>query len=385
MIENIKAYLADNEPAMFRLLERLVNINSHSANPDGVNRVVDVLETVMRKAGFATRRMANSVTGDNLLVENGARRDHGGGALLVGHMDTVFPPEMGFDTFHHDGDIIAGPGVCDMKGGLVIGIYALKALIAAGHGDMPLAFFFNADEEIGSPHSRDLIVEAAGRSDFCLVLEGDGLGGEVVIGRKGRRVFDVTVEGQPYHAGHCGFPKPNAIVEMAHKIAKLEALNSPDEGTSLNVGQIEGGVGPNTVAARCTARMETRHVSMEIRDRVWTDIERIIAESTLEGTTASMEIITSRPPMVPDDVTTEFYSLVESAGREVGVETKPVFRGGGSDANTVAQTGIPVLDGLGPSGAKFHTPDEFIYADSLVKQASLTAVSILRAAEKFSA
>lgn len=383
MIDTMRTYLRDHESNMFDLLERLVNINSHSENREGVNRVVDVLESVMNDMGFTTKRLTNERTGDNLVAENAIRAERGGGPLLVGHMDTVFPPDMGFDTFRRDGNTIYGPGVVDMKGGLVIGIYALKALMAAGYDTLPMAFFFNADEEIGSPHSRDLIVEEAKKSAYCFVMEDSGRGGGVIVGRKGRCVFDLTVTGKPAHAGDCGYPKPSAIVEMAHKIARLEALNDPESGTSVNVGLVEGGVGPNTVAARCTARVETRHMNTESRDRVWTEIEAIAATSTLDGTTGTIDILTSRPPMVTNDTILDLYAVVESAGKAVGIPTNRVRKGGGSDANTVSQAGIPALDGMGPSGGALHTPDEYIHADCMTKQALLTAASIIEAADRY--
>lgn len=379
MIDTIRTYLHDHESEMFALLERLVTINSHSENTDGVNRVADVLEATMTDMGFSTRRLANDRVGDNLVAENATRLRHGGGPLLIGHMDTVFPPEMGFDTYRRNGDTIYGPGVVDMKGGLVIGIYAIKALMAAGYDTIPIGFFFNSDEEIGSPYSREPIVEEAQKSTYCLVLEDSGKGGEVIVGRKGRRVFDLTVTGEPAHAGHCGYPKPSAIVEMAHKIARLEALNDPEEGTSVNIGMVEGGVGPNTVAAHCTARVETRHTNTKNRDRTWERIEEIATSSTLKGTTGTISVLTSRPPMVTDDTILELYSVVEKAGKRVGIPASKVHKGGGSDANTVSQAGIPALDGLGPSGGELHTPDEFIFADCMVKQALLTAAAIIEA------
>jgi len=382
MIDTIKKYLVEHESEMFSLLEQLVNINSYSGNKAGVNRVVDVLETTLKEMGFSTRRHANDTSGDNLVAENPARAT-GGGPLFVGHMDTVFPQEMGFDTFRHEGDTIYGPGVTDMKAGLVIGIYAAKALAAAGYNEIPMAFAFNSDEEIGSPYSRELIVEEAKKSSFCFVMEGSGMGGEVVTGRKGRIVFNLEVKGKAEHAGHCPFPKPSAIVEIAHKITALEALNNPNEGTSLNIGLIEGGVGPNTVAASAKARVETRIVNSEISDRVWSAIEEIAATPTLEGTSCFIEVLTSRPPMVTNDTILDLYSVVEKTAEELGMEVRPVFRGGGSDANTVSQAGIPVLDGMGPSGAKFHTTDEYMIADSMVKQALLTAVSTVNAFKKY--
>jgi len=383
MINTIKEYLVEHETEMFNLLERLVNINSYSANPEGVNRVVDVLQETVEEMGFTTRRLSNEFTGDNLVAENPARVANGGGPLLVGHMDTVFPEEMGFDTFRKEADKIYGPGVTDMKGGLVIGIFVAKALQAAGLGDLPLGFFFNADEEIGSPHSRDLIVEEAKKGDFCFVMEGSGQGGEVVTGRKGRIVFDLTVEGKPSHAGHTQFPKPSAIVEIAHKIIALEAINDPDAGTSFNAGLLEGGVGPNTVAAKATARCETRFLNPEIGEKVWAAIEKIASTSTLEGTSGSVSIRTHRPPMVTNDTILDLYKVVEEAAGEIGMDVQPVFRGGGSDANTVSQAGVPVLDGMGPSGALSHTPDEYMLPECMVKQGLLTAISVIKGCEKY--
>lgn len=384
MIDAIQAYLTDHESEMFSLLERVVNINSHSANIDGVNEVADTLQDVFADMGFATSRLTTEDTGDNLLAENDARIDRNGGPLLVGHMDTVFPPDMGFDTFRHEGNTIYGPGTSDMKAGLVIGIYAVKALQAAGVADLPIAFFFNADEEIGSPRSRNLIVEEARKSDFCFVMEGSGAGGEVVTGRKGRIVFDLTVEGKPSHAGHSPYPKPSAIVEMAHKIAALEALNDMDAGTTLNIGTVQGGVGPNTVAASATICAETRFANPAAGKTVWQSIEQIAKTPTLEGTRGTVAIRTHRPPMVTNDTIMGLYATVEEAGRAIDMEVSSVFLGGGSDANTVSEAGIPVLDGMGPAGGCFHTPDEFMVADSMVKQGLLTAVSILKACEKYS-
>lgn len=384
MIDTIVSYLGEHESEMIDLLEQVVNINSYTANPEGVNKVVEVFEETFREMGFTTKRLSNDVTGDNLVAENEKRIESGGGPLLVGHMDTVFPPEMGFDTMRVDGNTIYGPGTSDMKAGLVIGIYVAKALKAAGALDsMPFGFFFNADEEVGSPHSRTQIVDEAKKSDYCFVMEGSGQGGEVTTGRKGRIVYDLIVHGEACHAGHSPFPKPSAIVEIAHKITALEALNDPEAGTSVNIGLVEGGVGPNTVAAKATARCETRFVNPEIGEKVWATIESIAAESTLEGTSGSVEIRTHRPPMVTNDTIMELYGVVESAAKEIDMEVQSCFRGGGSDANTVSEAGIPVLDGMGPAGGKFHTLDEFMLKDSLVKQALLTAVSVLKANDKY--
>ncbi|QGY38916.1 M20/M25/M40 family metallo-hydrolase [Pseudodesulfovibrio cashew] len=377
-------YLRKHESDMIYLLERLVNINSHSANVEGVNLVAAVLEATLRGMGFAVRRLANRYTGDNLVAENMARRQRGGGPLLVGHMDTVFPPEMGFDRMRREGNRIIGPGVSDMKGGLVVAIFAARALAAAGRNDLPIGFFFNADEEIGSPHSRGPIADEAKKSKFCMVMESSGKGGEVITGRKGRIIFDLTVAGKPSHAGHSPYPKPSAIVEMAHKIQGLEALNAPEEGISLNIGLVEGGVGPNTVAARCTARCETRFVDAQQGETVWKAIQELCAKPVLDGTSASLDIHMDRPPMVANDSILGLYELISDAAGEIGMEVSSVSLGGGSDANIVARENVPVVDGMGPAGDLFHTPEEFLETDSLVPQALLTAAAMLKGAERYS-
>nr|WP_321512827.1 M20 family metallopeptidase [uncultured Pseudodesulfovibrio sp.] len=384
MIHSLRTYLEDNKSEMFDLLEQIVNINSYSANKEGVDKVVDVLEATFRDMGFTIRRQPRDVTGDNLVAESPARAS-GGGLLMIGHMDTVFPPEMGFDTYKNVGNTIFGPGVYDMKGGLVVGIFAAKALQAAGLLEtIPVGFVYNSDEEIGSPHSRDIIVEEAKKSDFCFVMEGSGPdGGEIVTGRKGRIVFDLEVTGKAGHAGNAAFPKASAIVEIAHIITALEALNDPEAGTSLNTGLIEGGVGPNTVAAKATARVETRFTTMEGRNKVWSAINKIVASPKVPGTSAAIEIQIERPPMVPNEANLGLFSSVEQAAKELGLSVTSSFRGGGSDANVVSEAGVPVLDGLGSSGEKLHTPDESMKADSMVRQALLTALSAVRAYEKY--
>jgi len=384
MIPTIKKFLKAHEAEMFALLERVVCINSHTPNVEGVNKVADVFQESFREMGFTVRRMPNEFTGDNMVAENRARARNGGGALLVGHMDTVYPPEMGFNTFRREGDRAFGPGVADMKGGLVAAIFAARALQEAGLKDIPVGLFFNADEEIGSPHSRDLIVNEAKRSVCCFVMEASGQGGQVVTGRKGRIVFDLKVGGHPSHAGHAPFPKPSAIVEIAHKLTAMEALNDPAAGITFNAGYVEGGVGPNTVAASAVARCETRFTCPEDGAKVWSAIRAIAETPTLADTSGSVEILVQRPPLVADDNVLGLYEAIHEAADDVGLEVAQVSLGGGSDANTVAQAEIPVVDGMGPAGSRIHTPDEYMLTETMLSQTLLTAVSIIKAVEKYS-
>lgn len=385
MVDDIKKYLEAHEEEMLGLLERVVRINSYSANKAGVDAVADVLDEAMRSMGFSTRRDQQSEAGDNLVAENAARVNGGGGALLIGHMDTVFPPDMGFDCFERqEGGRIHGPGTYDMKGGIVAGIYALKALDAAGLlADMPVAYVCNSDEEIGSPYSREVVVEEAGKSKFCFVMEGCGANGEVVTGRKGRKVFTLDVTGKAGHAGRNAYPKASAIQELARQVSAMEALNNPETGTSVNIGQIKGGVGPNTVSASAWAKAETRFVNPEEGERVWKAIEEIAGTPVVEGVHTKLEVLTSRPAWVTGAATLGLYDVVENSAKELNIPVSGVFRGGGSDANVVAQVGTPVVDGMGPSGGKLHTPEEYFDASTMVERTLLAAVSIRRAFEAY--
>lgn len=384
MKDIIREYLSGHKDEMLAMLERLVRINSYSGNKAGVDAVVSELEKIFAELGMTTRREAQSEVGDNLVAENAARLAGGRGVMLCGHMDTVFPQEMGFDCFELDGNKLHGPGTCDMKAGIVGGIFALKALAEAGMlDDMPVCFVCNSDEEIGSPHSRELVMEEARKSDFCFVMEGSGFDGEIVTGRKGRRVFKLSVTGKAAHAGKYFSPKASAILELSRMVVELEKLNNVETGTSLNVGVIEGGVGPNTVSAHAWAKAECRYVNLDAGDEAWSTIGSIAAMPQNPEVKAQVEVLMQRPPMVTNDAIMGLYDLVKATGDELNIPVQGVFRGGGSDANIVSLVGTPVLDGMGPAGDLCHTLDEYLHIDSMIERTILAAVSMRRAFEHY--
>jgi glutamate carboxypeptidase len=195
----------------------------------------------------------------NLLLAGESKQQNSDYILLCGHTDTVFPPEMNFNQMHLQNDKITGPGVIDMKGGLVIGMMALKFLQEMNLLHLPLVFFFNSDEEIGSPSSKEIFSHLASQAKCALVLECGGLENEVVTGRKGKIGMTITTSGKSGHAAFILKDKKSAILEMAHKIIALENLNNFFEDASFNVGRIEGGVGPNSVPARCSIMLDIRY------------------------------------------------------------------------------------------------------------------------------
>ncbi|MGM0425123.1 MAG: M20/M25/M40 family metallo-hydrolase, partial [Thermodesulfobacteriota bacterium] len=265
----------------------------------------------------------------------------------------------------------------DMKGGLVCGIFALLALEQLGLlQKIPVAMLCNSDEEIGSPASWELISQEAERSFAGFVLECGGLEGDIVTGRKGRSGYLLQVRGQAGHAAQAADQhKPSAILELAHKIIALEGLNQPPALT-LNVGKIQGGIGPNTVAKQAEALIDVRYLQEEDGLSLKTELDKIVNKPHIPGTSSSLTYQTGRPPMPQSKINQELFELVRSRAEILGQKVRAELRNGVSDANILASRGVPVLDGLGPMGDMDHSEDEYMLKSSLVPRSCLLVLSI---------
>lgn len=380
MINEVKTFITEHEQEMVSLLKRLVEINSYTGNKEGVDAVASVIQEECEAMGLHVRRERRDEVGDNLVIETTLHKEGKKGILMCGHMDTVFPPELGFNKFTQDDTTFYGPGVADMKCGLVEGIYVLKALDSLGVlQDMSIAMICNSDEETGSINSSELILNEARNSHVAFVLESTKEGGELVIGRKGRMTFELEVTGKAAHAGNVGTGKASAIVELSHQILACEALNNPEEGTSVNVGKIEGGVGANTVSEKARAIVEFRYTQKDCGDNVWKAVQKLAANPFTSGTACTVRTITARPSMDTNDAILGLYDMIKKIGTEHGFEIQCAQCGGGSDANFISQTGIPVIDGIGPIGGKLHSVDEYLIAATVPERAVLATLIIAKA------
>ena len=374
MDDLLRIYLATHRSQMFDLLKKMVCINSGSHHKTGVDAVGRVAADALAGCGLAVEVIEEERLGNQLVARSPCRSTDVGGVLLVGHMDTVFPADTDFTDYREDDTRAYGPGVIDMKGGLVAGIFAVKALSAIGLlNRIPLAFVLNSDEEIGSGRSKALIRQEANKSTCAFVLEAGGLNGEVVTARKGNLSARLTVNGRAGHAAFAGADKASAILELAHKTLAIEALNDPQKGIAANVGTVTGGIGPNTVAERAEARLDFRFNRPEDGKRLKNSLARITAASRVAGTAASLEIISGRPPMPTGEASRNLYVRVGKIAGRLGIPLSPEFRPGVSDANEIAQAGIPVLDGMGPIGGRDHSPDEYMLKSSLPQRSLLLA------------
>lgn len=353
------------------MLRHLVEIQSGSRNKPGLDHMAREMARILGEILPEVRVVSFADHGNMVLARTRAAATGRPGTVLLGHMDTVFPADTHFRNYREDNDRAYGPGVYDMKGGLVVAVYALKALAELGLlDDMPVTVLCNSDEEIGSPVSRALIEDTVRSARAALVFEGGGPQGDVVTGRKGRTGLKLTVRGRAGHAAKGG-AKASAIAELAAKIVAMEGLNKDD--VTVNVGLISGGIGPNTVPDLATAEIDVRFLTPASQTMVEAELARIAGECTVPGTRGELQAVSGRPPMPPTDGNRRLYLLARKQAQILGYELPEELRSGVSDANFIAALNVPVLDGLGPVGDLDHSDLEFIQKNTLMERAVLTA------------
>lgn len=370
------------EAEMFHLLESMVRLPSPSRHKAGVDAVGALVVESLAPHGLDVTRHEQSEFGDHLLFRSPAAAVSPA-ILLFGHLDTVFPLNSAFSGYHDDGTTVRGPGVIDMKGGVVCAIFALKVLADCGLlAEMPVALFCNSEEEIGSPTSTALFREEARRSYAALGFECGGLNGEIVTGRKGRSGWRLEVQGRAGHAAFAGPDKASAILELAHQVIALEALNDPGCGVVVNVGVVGGGIGPNTVSDRAFAEIDARFLRFSDAQATEQRVVQIASQPTIAGTRALLHATGGRPPMEQSPGNTTLARLICGQAAQLGLPCLAELRSGVSDANTLAACGIPVVDGLGPIGAGDHSEREYLVRASLCQRTLLAATALLRLGEQ---
>jgi glutamate carboxypeptidase len=381
---HVISFLKEHETDMFALLQKMVLIQSSTYNKEGVDQVARLIESTFKSNNVLSHTIEQAEFGNHLVVQSLCQKRFNKNILVVGHMDTVFPKDTDFNWYREGSTKCYGPGVIDMKGGLAAGIFALKALDSIGLlKKIPITFIFNSDEEVGSPSSRDLIEKEAKKSALAFVLECGGLAGEVVTGRKGNLSLKLDIVGRAGHAAFADKDKGSAILELAYKIIDFESLNDFDRGITVNVGKIDGGIGPNTVAEHATARIDIRFKTHSEQAFLKEKIYAIAEKENLARTGAKLEIRSQRPPMEQNDANRKLFQTVNNVAERLGFSVKEEFRSGVSDANVIAAQKIPVLDGLGPSGANDHSSDEYMLKESLLQRSTLLASAIIECWKKY--
>ncbi|MEO8397104.1 MAG: M20 family metallopeptidase [Chloroflexota bacterium] len=364
-------------------LTTLSGTDSYSHDQDDVNQVVDWLEKRLSDLRFAVERFPQPKAGDNLRAD---RYGSGKGKiLLVGHSDTVFPRGTAQQrpvTF--DGDKLLGPGTCDMKAGLLVGIYAVEALGSIGFSDYErISFLIVSDEEIDERSSIPLIKATCREFDVVLTLEVARANGDIVTARKGVRAFTAEAFGKAAHSGVEPEKGRNAILAMAQRVVALQALNQPEKNISLNVGVIEGGRLRNIVPDYAAIRFEIRAFSPEELDSTTRSVATIFEQETVPGVTFKLSSEPAFPPMPRTAAVAELEALTIRIAAELGFSVKGASTGGAADAAYAAGEGIPALDGLGPIGGLDHSADEYILKSSIVPRTALLARLMMAITQEF--
>jgi len=367
-------WLLPREAAMTRLLGQFVRAESPSYDKAAVDRFGRIVAAEWKRRGARVTLVRQRERGDHVRAEWNPPRNRARGQILVlGHLDTVY----GLGTLARMPFRLArgrayGPGAFDMKGGLVIALFAVDALAAACRiPEKRIVFLWTSDEEIGSGTSRTLIESVARRSDAVLVLEpAAGLDGRVKTARKGVGEIEIIATGRAAHAGLNPEDGINAIEEIALQIARVSRWNQPSRGITVNAGLMEGGTRTNVIPENARVLVDVRAVragDMGALERKFRALRPI-----LRGAKLQIRGGFNRPPMERRS-SAALYAKARALAKEMGFTLGEAYVGGGSDGNFTAALGVPTLDGLGAVGEGAHSPNENIVIRALPERAALLA------------
>ena len=350
---------------------RWVDVESPSHDPDAVNQMADHVEEGLAVIGMEVERIPGRDGYGDILK---ARTPWGEepGILVLSHIDTVHAlgTKGGANPIRREGDKVYGPGIYDMKAGAYIAFYAMRHIIRQGkETPLPVTFMYIPEEEVGSPTSRDMIVEEAKKNKYVLVTEPAREGGKIVTARNGRLEYEITVTGRPSHAGARHMDGRNAIKEMAHQIIKLEGLTDYERSLTCSVGTIIGGTMTNVVPSECSVTVDIRMPDMETANELMAVVEGLepVDPDCLITVTGGID----RPPYDKSEGIVFLFEHAKKVAAKIGFELQDLKTGGGSDGNFTGALGIPTLDGLGADGHGAHSFNEYIYFSSLEERTKL--------------
>ncbi|MGD9805119.1 MAG: M20 family metallopeptidase [Hyphomicrobiaceae bacterium] len=375
----ITDWLAGQKTQMLRLLEDVVNIDSGSYDKAGVDAVGARFVTFFESEGLIVNVEPKETYGDAIHVRLDDTPTNEKPIVLMGHRDTVFPKgEAQRRPFRIVDGRAYGPGVADMKGGLVLNAFVLAAFKRFGGNPAPLAGLITSDEEIASPACRS-VIERVARDARCVLNSEPGRpSGNVVTGRKGGVFMRMEVLGRAAHSGGAFEKGISAIGEIAHKIVALHALTDLKRGITVNVGVVNGGQSVNTTAPQAEGRIDLRYVHPNDRAYALDAINRIVDTATVLGTAATLEILGEFLPLTKPAGSEELFATYVQAAESAGLTVAGEFSGGCADSGFTTSVGCPTICATGPVGANAHTPEEHMEVETLVPRAQAMALAIMR-------
>lgn len=360
-------------------LEELVQIDSGTLFKSGLDKMAEWMCNRWNALGFQTE-VRETTTGPNVIATYCSQRVNAPTVLLLGHIDTVYregtPQKRPFTV---RGNRAYGPGVADMKGGLITMLGALEALKKVGLLDklnVNVTVFNNCDEEIGSRGSRHIIEELATGCDAVFVYEPARPSGAIVSQRRGLLRYTLSLKGKAAHTGVDPQNGASAIESLSRKVQALHALTDYDRGINVNVGTLRAGDRPNIVADWANAEVDVRLPDQVSFKEISAAIEQIITRCDVKGTEAKFEVTAEKPPFTRTSGVDRLLELFRKSAMEIGLSLEHVTTGGSSDGNYTSALGIPTIDGLGAVGGRYHSEEEYLEVNSIVQRAALSALAL---------
>lgn len=374
-LSRLQSYCRQNQPEMLDILKQAVELESPSDNKPAIDRLGAFLKQQFETAGGSVQFVSQQDAGDHLKAEFPGGT--GKPVLLLGHFDTVWPlgtlEKMPFRV--HDGRAF-GPGVYDMKAGIVMMLFALRALRESGARHRPVIVLLDTDEEVGSPTGRPLVEATAKGCEAVLVLEpSQTIQGFLKTARKGVGDFVVRVRGQASHAGVDFDKGHSAILELSRQLLEISKFTDVARGITVNPGVISGGTRTNVVAAEAVAEVDVRIARMA--DGAELERKFFSLKPFDPGCTIEVSGGINRPPMERTAGTIRLFEIAKEQAAALGMSMNEASTGGGSDGNFTSALGIPTLDGLGAVGEGAHAANESILVEELPKRTALLA-SLIR-------
>lgn len=379
-MEMIKKYLERKKEDMFRDLARLVECESYSMDVPGVHKAAQIVKELFEAEYFKCEIVDMAPNGPTVLGILGEERE-GEPILLSGHMDTVIKPDSyEKPVFRTEDEKAFGPGVLDMKGGIIIALYVVKALNECGYNERPIKILFAGDEEIGHLNSNcaQFITDTARGAKCAFNMETGLLNNALCYGRKGRIEANITVYGKQAHSGNDFEKGINAISEMSEKVIRIQALTNLEKETTVTCSMIQGGVMTNAVPGECRMTVECRFSDFDEMNRFKNELTQICQTSYIPGTSAKLVYSSEFAPFATNDVCMKFWEYLKDTAEKYQLPTvKGTRLGGGSDAAYIQLANVPVMCSMGIQGEGNHTMKEYARLDSMIPRAQLISAAIL--------
>lgn len=380
-IDGLRAYMEAHREEMISLWKDLVNYQAGSHEIEKVNGVMEFLKDRFDKEGIPCHLVENPGAPYVLVAElNEAVKEKP--ILLAGHCDTVFPSgSYPVNPFTIDEEGFAhGPGVVDMKGGVAEAFYVLKALKEFDFHDRPVKLVLVGDEEISHVPGRadKILMEEAKDALCCFNMESGRLDHCLTVGRKGGMDCHITVHGVAAHAGNDYLKGRNAIIEMSQKLPLVQALTKYDEGLTVSVGTIEGGMVSNAVPDICKAVLDVRYKKLEHMDYIQKAIREVCAKTFIEGTTTEVEFVAPMPAFEETEANHKLLDFINEVTQSCGYEPfQPIYVGGMSDASYISSLGIPTVCSMGAEGSGAHTKEEKASVQSFLERWLIVTAAVM--------